>query len=387
MLPGHAVAQREFTPVSSDLSGPMTGILRTQARIAVITIAAWAGIALLFYCQRAYLAAAAYRTPVRDRLFLEISIVWGSWALLTGLVLYTVRRIPLGGERQWLVLLHIPFGIGVALLHSALVAAITPLFLWRPAFAPMRDMFRGRIASAIAFDTVVYLLVAAVLYAIVYAARSRQREVAVAHAEAGLARAQLSVLQTRLQPHFLFNALNSVLALVHEDPARADLMIRRLSDLLRYSLSRSEVQEVSLQEELDVVRGYLEIQKIRFDERLTYQFDIASEALNASIPTFLLQPLVENAVKYSMTDEARSATIGISARTHGDILELAIRDDGPGMPLDPSRNTEGTGIATTRARLEQLFGTRHRLQFSSFSGRGLTVSIDIPLRSAVLVAT
>jgi two-component system, LytTR family, sensor kinase len=324
---------------------------------------------------------------VRDRLWLEISIVWGSWALLTGLVLYIVRRIPLGGERQWLLVLHIPFGIGVALLHSALVAAITPLFLWRPAFAPMRDMFRGRIASTIAFDTIVYLLVAAVLYAILYAARSRQREVAVAHAEAGLARAQLSVLQTRLQPHFLFNALNSVLALVHEDPARADLMIRRLSDLLRYSLSRSEIQEVSLREELDVVRGYLEIQKIRFDERLTYQFDIASDTLDASIPTFLLQPLVENAVKYSMTDEAKSATIGISARTRGDILELAIRDDGPGMPLDASRRTEGTGIASTRARLEQLFGARHRLQFSGDSGNGLTVSIDIPLRAAALVAT
>ncbi|HEV7836882.1 MAG TPA: histidine kinase [Gemmatimonadaceae bacterium] len=361
----------------------MTSRLRAQSRIAAYTLAAWAGIALLFYCQRAYLASAAYRTPVRDRLALEIGIVWGSWALLTGLVLYIVRRIPLQSDQQWRLLLHIPLGIAVALLHSALVAAITPLFLWRPAFAPMRDMFRGRIASAIAFDTVVYLLVAAVLYAILYAARSRQRELDVAHAEAGLARAQLSVLQTRLQPHFLFNALNSVLALVHEDPARADLMIRRLSDLLRHSLSRSELQEVSLVEELEVVRGYLEIQKIRFEDRLTYEFDIESDALNASVPTFILQPLVENAVKYSMTDEARNASIGISARTRGNILELAVRDDGPGLPRDPSRKTEGTGIASTRARLEQLFGPRHRLNFSSPDGQGLTVSIDIPLRAAL----
>jgi two-component system LytT family sensor kinase len=219
---------------------------------------------------------------------------------------------------------------------------------------------------------------------VLYAAQTRQRELDVAHAEAGLARAQLSVLQMRLQPHFLFNALNSVLALVHEDPARADLMIRRLSDLLRHSLSRSEVQEVSLLEELDVVRGYLEIQKIRFEDRLSYEFDIDSAALNASVPTFILQPLVENAVKYSMTDEARRASIGISARTRGDVLELAISDDGPGLPVGASRKDEGTGIASTRARLQQLFGSRHRLNFSSGAGHGLTVSIDIPLRAATL---
>src|SRR4051812_7301749 len=177
---GPAIPQRKIIRPSSNSSSRMKATSRAQLKIALYTLGAWAAIALLFYCQRAYLVAAAWRTPVRDRLLLEVSIVWGSWALLTAVVLYIVRRIPLSGDRQWSLLLHIPVGIGVALLHSAMVAAITPLFLWRPAFAPMRDMFRGRIASAIAFDTVVYLLVAAVLYAILYAARSREREIAAA---------------------------------------------------------------------------------------------------------------------------------------------------------------------------------------------------------------
>jgi two-component system, LytTR family, sensor kinase len=181
----------------------------------------------------------------------------------------------------------------------------------------------------------------------------------------------------RLEPQFLFNALNSVVALVHEDPARAGLMIRRHSDLIRQSLSGSEVQEVSLVEELDVVKGYLEIQKIRFEDRLNYEFDIESDTLDAAVPTFLLLPLVENVVKYSMTAADKRATIEISARARGGTLELAIRDDGPGLSAEGRPQNNGTGIALTRKRLTQLFGPRHRLTFSSAAGRGVTVAIDI----------
>jgi two-component system LytT family sensor kinase len=355
--------------------------IAARIKIVAISLAAWTGLALIFYLQRLYFVSARGEGKVWSDPFLEVAVVWGTWAALTPLVLVIVRRIRLGTERPWWALFHFPAGIGVALLHSLLVAAITPLFIWKPSFLPIRDMFQGRLASAIASDFLVYLFVAAVLYAIAYAAQSREREIAVAQAEASAARAQLGVLQMRLQPHFLFNALNSVLALVHEDPARADLMIRRLSDLLRHSLSRSEAQEVSLLEELDVVQGYLEIQKIRFEDRLTYEFDIELDTLNAAVPTFLLQPLVENAVKYSMTDADRRTTIEISARARGDTLELAIQDDGPGLPAEGRPRREGTGIASTRERLQQLFGSRHRLSFSSAAGKGLTVSIDIPLRA------
>ncbi len=353
-------------------------------KIAAISLAAWTGLALIFYLQRLYFVSARGSGTAWNQLFLEVSIVWGTWAALTPLVLYIVRRISLSPEWPWRALVHVPTGIGVALLHSLLVAAVTPLFIWKPSFLPIRDIFRSRLASAIASDFLVYLLVAAVLYSILYAAQSRERQIAVAQAEASVARAQLGVLQMRLQPHFLFNALNSVLALVHQDPARADLMIRRLSDLLRHSLSHSDVQEVSLLEELDVVKGYLEIQKIRFEDRLSYEFDIDSDTLNAAVPNFLLQPLVENAIKYSMIEADRRTTIEISARARGDTLELVIRDDGPGFATEARAKSEGTGIASTRERLQQLFGPRHRLNFSSAAGKGLTVSIDIPLRALAL---
>jgi DNA-binding LytR/AlgR family response regulator len=158
--------------------------------IAISTIA-WGAIAALFSLQRLYAVAAKGGVPVWSHLALEMSVVWGTWAILTPAILLIVRRLPLSLDHPRRVLLHLPIGVGVGMLHSLLVAAITPLFIWRPSFLPIRDMFAGRLASAIAFETLIYLLVAAVLYAVIYAAQSRERQIAIVRAEEGLARAQL----------------------------------------------------------------------------------------------------------------------------------------------------------------------------------------------------
>lgn len=167
--------------------------LPRRVRIITISIAAWGGIAALFSLQRLYAVAAKGVVPVWHHLVLEMSVMWGTWAILTPLIFFIVRRLPLPSEHPGRVLLHVPIGIGVGLLHSLLVAVITPLFIWRPSFAPIRDMFAGRLASAIAFETLVYFLVVAVLYAVIYASQSRQRQVAMTRAEVGLARAQLDM--------------------------------------------------------------------------------------------------------------------------------------------------------------------------------------------------
>jgi len=160
----------------------------SPTRIIAISLAGWASVAALFSLQRLYAVAAKGVAPRWDYLILEMGVGWGVWALLTPLIFLIVRRLPLPSEHPRRVLLHVPIGITVGLLHSFFVAAITPLFIWRPSFAPFRDMFAGRLASAVASETLIYFLAAAVLYASIYASQSRQRQLEVARAKDSLAR-------------------------------------------------------------------------------------------------------------------------------------------------------------------------------------------------------
>jgi len=173
-------------------------------------LAAWGGVAALFSLQRLYGGAARGIAPIWNHLALEMSIVWGSWVFLTPLILFVVRRLPLPSEHPRRMLLHVPAGIVIGLLHSLLVAAITPLFIWRPSWAPIRDMFAGRLASAIASETLIYFLVVAVMYAFVYASQSRQREVEIIEAEAGWARAQMDVQELEFERRQLARLLEGV---------------------------------------------------------------------------------------------------------------------------------------------------------------------------------
>jgi hypothetical protein len=148
--------------------------LSHRVRLIGIAIAAWSGIAGIFLVQRLVAAAAKGVGPVWDRLALEMTVTWGGWAVLTPLILFAVRRLPLPSENPWRTALHVPIGVSVGLAHSLIVATITPLFIWRPSLLPIRDMFAGRLASAIAFETLIYFMVVGVLYAWIYATE-RQR--------------------------------------------------------------------------------------------------------------------------------------------------------------------------------------------------------------------
>lgn len=152
-----------------------------------LAIAAWAAIATLFLVQRLLGLAFRGADPVWDRLALEMVVTWGGWALVTPLILFAVRRLPLPSDKPWRVLLHFPIGVGVALIHSLIVATITPLFLWRPSLLPIRDMFTGRLASAIAFETLIYFMVAAAYYAWIYATEADERRIPANQAPAALA--------------------------------------------------------------------------------------------------------------------------------------------------------------------------------------------------------
>jgi LytS/YehU family sensor histidine kinase len=183
----------------------------------------------------------------------------------------------------------------------------------------------------------------------------------------------------QLQPHFLFNTLHTISALMHRDVKRADSMIAALSDLLRMSLRSVGVQEVELREELEFLQRYLEIMSLRFGDRLTVTLDIDAAILDARVPTLVLQPLVENAFRHGFGDGMRAGQVRVTVRPDGDMLRCEVVDNGRGLPQSGAR--EGVGTTNTRARLRHLYGERFSLELSANPGGGARVSLAIPYHS------
>jgi LytS/YehU family sensor histidine kinase len=184
----------------------------------------------------------------------------------------------------------------------------------------------------------------------------------------------------QLHPHFLFNTLNAVSALMHQDVELADRMIARLGDLLRTTLDNADKQEVPLQQEIDFIRPYLEIEQARLGTRLSIGIDIDPNTVDARVPNLILQPLVENAVRHGIAPRPGPGRIEISARRENGHLHIQVRDDGAGIK-QIDRLKEGVGLSNTRARLEQLYGPAHRFELKN--GHGFTVSVTLPFRDAV----
>ncbi len=185
----------------------------------------------------------------------------------------------------------------------------------------------------------------------------------------------------QLQPHFLFNTLNAISSLLHEDVHAAERVIARLGDLLRYSLRNLGVQEVTLREELDFLQRYLEIEQTRFARRLRLSMSILPETLELMVPNLILQPIVENAIKYAVTPRKNGGRIEITAQRENGALRLVVSDDGPGMPVGKEAAVaEGVGLRNTRDRLQQLYGNQQKFTLSNRPKGGLEVSIVIPIR-------
>ena len=183
----------------------------------------------------------------------------------------------------------------------------------------------------------------------------------------------------QLHPHFLFNTLNAISALVHEDADLADRMIARLGDLLRSTLEMAHLHEVSLRQEIEFIRPYLEIEQARMGERLLINLKIDPGVLDAQVPSLLLQPLVENAIRHGIAPRAEPGCIQVIARREASWLRVEVSDDGPGLAM---ASKEGVGLANTRARLRQLYSDAHRFEMHNGTGRGLTVRVTIPYRES-----
>jgi len=216
-----------------------------------------------------------------------------------------------------------------------------------------------------------------------YYARYRERTVRAAELEKLLAQSQLQVLRMQLEPHFLFNALNTISAHVEADPRLARRMLERVGELLRLSLDSREDQEVTLAEELGCLDHYLAIQKARFEERLAVDLEIAPETLDALVPSLLLQPLVENAIRHGLSQRAQAGRVSVAAERDGEALEIRISDDGVGLTAneDPLE-AAGLGLSITRKRLERLYpGGLSRLEIRNGHETGAIVEVRIPWRT------
>ena len=218
-------------------------------------------------------------------------------------------------------------------------------------------------------------------YYLLLAAQSERMLKVAAQANA----AQLAMLRYQINPHFLFNTLNSISTLVLlKQTDRANAMLSRLASFLRYSLVNEPTQMVSMAQEVEALKLYLDIERMRFEERLRFKVDVEPRALGGQLPSLLLQPLVENAVKYAVTTQEDGAEITLDARLAADRLVITVADSGPGLTDAPARPTSssGVGLANIRDRLAQAYGPDHRFELSPNAPQGLIVTIDIPFQGA-----
>jgi two-component system LytT family sensor kinase len=309
---------------------------------------------------------------------------WYSWACLTPAILWLSRRAPFLDRESWkrALAVHVPGVFIITLLHVALTVGSQTLIgalvgqEQRSWLEEAQRMFFNNFD----WEMMTYWAIVGLSHALRYHSEAQDRALRASQLETHLVEAQLQALQRQLQPHFLFNTLNTISALMHRNVDAADNMIARLSDLLRISLHNVGVQEVTLKEELDFLSKYLEIEQTRFRDRLTVVFDVQPDTLDAFVPNLVLQPLVENAIKHGIGPRPTPGKIEIRSRRVGSLLELEIKDNGVG--LSAARLTDfnrGIGLGNTRSRLQHLYGSSHRFEFRQPPGGGLSVLIAIPL--------
>jgi len=346
-----------------------------------IIFAAWVIFGLLVANQSSMLSALAGRPMpwvVALRPALLESILW---AFTTLAIFWLARRFPLEHGR----LLR---GIAVHLFASVVIAlartGVMVVLAWYLPWVRARD-FTIQFWASSSQNALFYALLLGIAHLLLYYRRYREREYAATQLARSLTEARLQALKMQLQPHFLFNTLNAISALIPADAKPARRMVARLGDLLRSTLEHEETQEVTLREELAFLEPYLEIEQARLEDRLTVVMKIAPETLDARVPHLILQPLVENAVRHGIASRIEPGTVEISASREQDgrILQLEIRDDGRGIDRDHELGTRrGVGLTNIRSRLEQLYGSEHRFKLENQAGRGVLVQIIIPFRRA-----
>jgi two-component system LytT family sensor kinase len=352
--------------------------------------AIWSGVGLFDATQTVFVMRAEGMHHAWVRLFATEFVLWTPWALATPLVLRLSRRYP---PAQWKRVstwgIHLAACATIGLVFAAWSSTLEELF--NP-FAqgsgpgPFGSLLFNKFFSGLLSFLVLYGFILALSYVLDSRARLAYQQTETARLNEQLSKAQLDALRKQIEPHFLFNTLNAIAGLVREKRNDAAVtMIAGLSDCLRRAMADSNRQQVPLGEELEFVQKYLDIQKVRFAERLQLSVDVPSELLPAQVPSLILQPMVENAVKHGIAKRVQGGAIRISGSRINGRLTLSVYNDGPSLPVDWEKTNSGIGISNARTRLQGLYGDAFEFSMKNQNPGGVEITVSVPFVSTPVV--
>lgn len=337
-------------------------------------------IVALFYSSQVYLMNYADRQPIRYTEFFVQASACYLWALATPLILWLSRRFRID-RTNWLrrALLHLAISVVLTSTLIALHFVIYMFFMGRAG-----NIVPIRMASYVYYNldrwVLIYWVILLLTHAFNYYLSYRKGELKASQLHTQLVQSQLEALKMQVHPHFLFNTLHSISALLSRDTEGARKMITRLGDFLRLTLENSGSMEVTLQQEIEFLNGYLEIERIRFQDRLTTEIKVDPEVLDVRVPNLILQPIVENAMRHAIGN-SHSGRVEITAAPRNGVVRIEVKDNGPGMQVDRTLEAprgRGLGLANTRARLAGLYGDEATFELSNDPAGGLVVTLEIP---------
>lgn len=365
------------------LSEPSRDVTRARRSIRLwpAFFCLWTLIGLTFAGQF-YISSSQFGRPIPWRQALIYSLTdWYVFACLSLVPIFLSKRLRLEG-RKWKrnVGLHLLASIGFSIAYVIIRAS---LVYWQPDFGNPAQPYGNTVLALLLktwhFNLLIYWVVLTVSHAVDFYQRYQDRATRTAELEKRLVEARLQALQIQLNPHFLFNTLHAISALMHQDVDAADRMITRLGELLRHALESTDQQEVPLSEELDFLKRYLEIEQTRFGDRIQIQLDIAPDTSELLVPNLILQPLVENAIQHGIEPNARPGKIVVHASRADETLTLRVSDSGAGDSPKPFK--EGVGLSNTRSRLRQLYGERQTFVLEAGLNGGVRATITLPCRA------
>jgi signal transduction histidine kinase len=335
----------------------------------------WAVVALIFIGQNVAAAFTRGRAVDWRRDVYGEALYWSTFAVLTPLFVWLCRRFPLiGASRRRAFLVH---------FFAAPAVASVQVLLYFGMRTWLERVARGSPFLPLAITAYwKYWVIVGLIHGVAYARLYAREQQEAAELRAQLTHAQLDRLKAQLQPHFLFNTLNSIAVLLHDDPQRAGAMLLRLSEMLRAVVTSTNEQFVPLSRELTFVQQYLDIQQMRFGDRLQVTMDIAADAERELVPHFLIQPLVENAVQHGISPTEGGGTVFVGARRRDAELHIEVTDT-PRVVGEPGAHSAGIGVglSNTRERLARLYGDSARLTISAVDAAGTRVEVCLPART------
>ncbi len=337
----------------------------------------WAFVGILFVVPGIARAVARGNDVPWDRILSDL-LSWTIWGLLLPPIWGLSRRFPWDRDQlaSWIPI-HLAGGLLTSILFIVLLELKEDLLAVVLGSAVPRSGVSDYLYGGFELFLLPYFAVVAFVHALGTYQRFRGRALHTSRLETQLAQAHLEMLKMQLRPHFLFNTLNAISALMRRDVEAADRMIVLLSDLLRMSLDQDDRHQVTLQDELDFLNRYLAIEQIRFRDRLQVEIDVDPACMPAQVPRLILQPLVENSIRHGIAMRSAAGRIAVRGRRKGHRLHLEVWDDGPGLP-EGTVLQEGVGLANTKARLEQIYGPEHRFELRNAVSGGLEVHLEIP---------